>query len=77
MPVSWAESGVSSMTLPISLMTMFSGRMPISWASLAWVWSIRCSPWTGMKNLGFNQGVDDLQLLLAGVAGDVEGPDLS
>ena len=25
-----------------------------------------------MKNLGLHQGVDDLQLLLAGVAGDVE-----
>ncbi len=27
-----------------------------------------------MKNLGLHQGVDDLQLLLAGVAGDVERP---
>ena len=44
---------VSSITSPHCATTQFFASMPISLASSAWRQSIRCSPWTGMKNLGF------------------------
>ena len=47
--------------------------MPICWASLACVLQVPLLAVDGDEELGLHQGVDDLQLLLAGVAGDVEG----
>ena len=65
-------SWVSSITLPMSLMTMLLGFMPICWASLAWILQVALFAVDGDKELGLDQRVDDLQLLLTGVAGDME-----
>ena len=31
---------------------MLLGCMPMLSATRLWIWSMRCSPWRGMKNLG-------------------------
>ena len=52
-PPSLMVLAVISMTEPLSAMAMWLRSMPMSWASWEWIWSIRCSPWRGMKNRGF------------------------
>ena len=45
-------SGVRATTSPLLMITMFSSGTPMLCAVWAWRTNMRCSPWTGKKNLG-------------------------